>query len=130
MKVLSLLLLFTSLIFASNINFENSLEEAKEEASKKNRPLMIMYSTSTCPECNYMMKKVFKDKEVSSYVNKNFVSVVMDINENKKELPFKFIGIPSFFFVDARTMVLLDKSLGGMREKEFLNVLKNVKTKE
>lgn len=122
MKILSLLLFFVTFAFSSSINFESSLEEA----IKKNRPLMIMYSTPTCPECNYMKKKVFKDKEVNSYANKNFVSVVMDINENKKELPFKFIGIPSFFFVDARTMTLLDKSLGGMREKEFLSVLKKV----
>jgi len=126
MKILSLLLFFVTFAFSSSINFESSLQEAKEEAIKKNRPLMIMYSTATCPECNYMKKKVFKDKEVNSYANKNFVSVVMDINENKKELPFKFIGIPSFFFVDARTMTLLDKSLGGMREKEFLSVLKKV----
>ncbi|WP_419773940.1 thioredoxin family protein [Halarcobacter sp.] len=126
MKILSLLFFFVTFAFSSSINFESSLQEAKEEAIKKNRPLMIMYSTPTCPECNYMKKKVFKDKEVSSYANKNFVSVVMDINENKKELPFKFIGIPSFFFVDARTMTLLDKSLGGMREKEFLSVLKKV----
>ncbi|RXJ90508.1 thioredoxin family protein [Arcobacter sp. CECT 8983] len=127
MKIISLLLLFITIAFSSSINFEDNLKEAKEEAIKKNRPLMIMYSTPTCPECNYMKKKVFKNEEVSSYVNKNFVSVVMDINEDKKELPFKFIGIPSFFFVNARTMELLDKSLGGMREKEFLTVLEKVK---
>lgn len=127
MKIISILLFFITFAFSSSIDFEDNLQEAKNEAIKKNRPLMIMYSTPTCPECNYMKKKVFKNEKVSSYVNKNFVSLVMDINENKKELPFEFIGIPSFFFVNARTMELLDKSIGGMREKEFLTVLEKVK---
>lgn len=126
MKIVSILLLLCSFLFSSSINFEDNLAEAKSEAIKKNRPLMIMYSSPTCPECNYMKKKVFKDYTLSSYVNKNFVSVIMDIKEDKDKLPFEFIGIPSFFFVDARTMTLLKKSIGGKREKDFLTLLQSI----
>jgi len=127
MRILSLLILSLSFLFSSSIDFEDSLSQAKEEAIKNNKPLMIMYSTSTCPECNYMKKKVFKNDEIVSYVNKNFISVIMDINEDKKELPYSFIGIPTFYFSNATQMNLIKKSIGGMREKEFLNLLKSVK---
>lgn len=123
--ILTILLLITS-VFASGINFEKDLQSAKQKALLENKKMMIMYSTPTCPECNYMKKKVFKDKEIISYINDNYVSVVMDINEDKEKLPFKFIGIPTFFFTD-KNMNLLEKKIGGSREADFLKIAKSVK---
>ena len=74
-----------------------------------------------------MKKKVLKDKEIVSFVNENFVSVIMDIKKDEKILPYKFIGIPTFYFSDAKTMELLSKKIGGTREKQFLDIVKNVK---
>lgn len=127
MKILVSLLFLTLSLFSASINFEKDLETAKQKAVKQNKKLMIMYSTPTCPECNYMKKKVFKDKEIISYVNENFVSVIMDIKEDKDELPYKFIGIPTFYFSDAQNMELLSKKIGGTREAQFLEIVKNVK---
>ena len=126
MKTIYILIFSFTFLFSGNIDFAENLSLAKEKAIKSNKPLMIMYSTATCPECNYMKKKVFKNDEVSSYVNKNFIPVVMDINEDKKQLPYPFIGIPTFFFSDATNMKLINKSLGGMREEKFLTVLKSI----
>lgn len=127
MKLLLLTLSLTLSLFASSINFEKDLKTAKQKAINTNKKLMIMYSTPTCPECNYMKKKVLKDKEIESFVNKNFVSVIMDIKEDEKILPYKFIGIPTFYFADASNMKLLAKKIGGTREKQFLQIIKNVK---
>ena len=64
MKKISLLL-FTAVVYMSAaVNFEYDLKVAKEKAISENKKLMIMYSMDTCPECNYMKKKVFKDKEL------------------------------------------------------------------
>ena len=127
MKLLLLTLTLTLSLFGSSINFEKDLQTAKQKAINTNKKLMIMYSTPTCPECNYMKKKVLKDKEIVSFVNENFVSVVMDIKKDEKTLPYKFIGIPTFYFVDASSMKLLSKRIGGTREKQFLEIIKNVK---
>lgn len=127
MKLLFLILILTLSLFADSINFEKDLSIAKQKAIDSNKKLMIMYSTPTCPECNYMKKKVLKDKEIVSFVNDNFVSVIMDIKEDEKILPYKFIGIPTFYFSDASSMKLLAKRIGGTREKQFLEIVKNVK---
>jgi thioredoxin-related protein len=127
MKLLLLSLTLTLSLFASSINFEKDLETAKQKAINSDKKLMIMYSTPTCPECNYMKKKVLKDNEIVSFVNENFVSVIMDIKEDEKILPYKFIGIPTFYFADATNMKLLSKKIGGTREKHFLEIIKNVK---
>ncbi|KAB7887235.1 thioredoxin family protein [Poseidonibacter ostreae] len=127
MKLLLLISFLTFNLFAGSINFEKDLSTAKQKAIDLNKKLMIMYSTPTCPECNYMKKKVLKDKEIVSFVNENFVSVIMDIKEDEKILPYKFIGIPTFYFADASNMKLLSKKIGGTREKQFLEIIKNVK---
>ena len=127
MKLLFLISILTLSLFADSINFEKDLSTAKQKAIDSNKKLMIMYSTPTCPECNYMKKKVLKDKEIVSFVNDNFVSVIMDIKEDEKNLPYKFIGIPTFYFSDASSMKLLAKRIGGTREKQFLEIVKNVK---
>lgn len=127
MKIVLLLIsFFITTVFASGINFEKDLNTAKQKALQENKKIMIMYSTPTCPECNYMKKKVFKDENIISYLNNNYISVVMDINEDKKILPFKFIGIPTFYFTD-KNMNLLSKKIGGTREAEFLSIIENVK---
>lgn len=127
MKLLLLISFLTFNLFAASINYEKNLDTAKQKAIDTNKKLMIMYSTPTCPECNYMKKKVLKDKEIVSFVNENFVSVILDIKEDEKILPYKFIGIPTFYFADASNMKLLSKKIGGTREKQFLEIIRNVK---
>ena len=127
MKLLLTILLFSISLFADGINFEKNLETAKQKALTDNKKLMIMYSTPTCPECNYMKKKVFKNKDIISYTNENFVSVIMDIKKDKEKLPYKFIGIPTVYFANANDMTLISKKIGGIREAQFLEILKNIK---
>jgi hypothetical protein len=74
-----------------------------------------------------MKKKVLKDDQITSYVNENFVSVIMDIHEDEKILPYKFIGIPTFYFANASNMELIGKKIGGTREADFLEIVKSIK---
>ena len=127
MKHFLLMSLLAICVFANSINFEKDLDSAKQKAIAENKKLMIMYSTPTCPECNYMKKKVLKDEKIVSYVNENFVSVIMDIHEDEKILPYKFIGIPTFYFANASNMELIGKKIGGTREEQFLEIVKNIK---
>jgi len=127
MKQFLLMSLLTISVFASSINFEKDLASAKQKAVAENKKLMIMYSTPTCPECNYMKKKVLKDEQIVSYINENFVSIILDIKEDEKILPYKFIGIPTFYFVNASNMELIGKKIGGTREEQFLEIVKNIK---
>lgn len=127
MKLLISLLLLASSLFASGINFQKDLETAKQKAVMENKKLMIMYSAVGCPECNYMKKKVFKNEEIISFTNENYVSVIMDIQEHKAALPYKFIGIPTFYITDAKDMKLLSEKIGGTREAQFLEFIKNSK---
>jgi thioredoxin-related protein len=127
MKQFLLMSLLSISVFANSINFEKDLTSAKQKAVAENKKLMIMYSTPTCPECNYMKKKVLKDEQIVSYINENFVSIILDIKEDEKILPYKFIGIPTFYFVNASNMELIGKKIGGTREEQFLEIVKNIK---
>lgn len=127
MKLIITTLLFTLSLFAGGINFEKDLDTAKQKAQNENKKLMIMYSAVGCPECNYMKKKVFVNEEIISYTNENYVSVILDIQEHKEILPYKYIGIPTFYITDAKDMKLISQKIGGTRDVQFLDFIKNTK---
>lgn len=127
MKKISLLF-FTAVVYLSAaVNFEYDLKVAQEKAISENKKLMIMYSSETCPECNYMKKKVLKDEELSNAINKKFVSVMLDVSNNKKDLPYKYIGIPTIYFSNPSDMSLITKRIGGTREAKLLEIINTVK---
>lgn len=126
MKKLLLLLTFISFGLSAELNWLHDFEEGKKLAKQKNIPILVMYSTEGCPECQYMKKKVFKDEQISKKMDSSFVLVTLDIHKDK--LPFEFMGIPTFFFTKPDG-TLIEKKVGGSREKEFLAKLNEVKIK-
>ena len=78
-----------------------------------------MYSSKTCPECNYIKQVVFPQKKVISYLKSNFVLAMLDIKKDKLPKEYKFIGIPTFFVIgeDGKKLGTL---VGGMSADKFL----------
>lgn len=126
MKAIFLILFLIGSVFAVELNWLHDFEEAKKVAKQKNLPIMIMYTTQSCPECEYMKKKVFQDEQISRKLEVSFVLVLLDIHKDK--LPFEFIGVPTFFFTKPDG-TLIDKKVGGSREKAFLAKLAEVTSK-
>lgn len=127
MKKISLLFFAAVVYLSAAVNFEYDLKVAQEKAINENKKLMIMYSSETCPECNYMKKKVLKDKELGNAINEKFVSVMLDVTRKKENLPYKYIGIPTFYFSNPSDMSLITKRIGGTREAKFLEIINTIK---
>lgn len=111
--------LLVSSIFAS-IDFEKDYSKAIAKAKVENKPLFIMVSSVTCPECNYMKKHVFTQEDVSNYINKNYVAVDFDINDENIPKQMQFWGIPRFYVSNDGENVL-KKKMGGMKKDQFLD---------
>ena len=61
MKLLILVIACTIALLASELQFEHNFNKALQKAKKQNKEVMMMYSATWCPECNYMKEVVFKD---------------------------------------------------------------------
>ncbi len=126
MKLLILVIACTIALLASELQFEHNFNKALQKAEKQNKEVMMMYSATWCPECNYMKEVVFKDNEVTQYIQKHFIVLSLDIQKDKLPKGFNYIGIPTFFFInkDAKEK---NKIIGGSKANIFLQKLKALK---
>ncbi len=126
MKKTLFLILFGILLQASGLQFEHNYKIALQKAKKQNKEVMMMYSASWCPECNYMKDIVFKNSKVSRYLQKHFILLGLDIQKDKLPKGFDYVGIPTFFFI-GNGAKQIGKIIGGDKASRFLKKLKAIK---
>lgn len=126
MKTLILIFMSVIVLFANGLQFEHNFDKALKKAKEQNKEVMMMYSAVWCPECNYMKDIVFKNKEVSSYMEKHFIVLLLDIQKDTLPEGFEYPGIPVFFFLNKNSKEK-EKIIGGSKANIFLQKLKAVK---
>ena len=126
MRSLLLFITCTLALLANELQYEHNLDKAIEKANKQHKEVMMMYSATWCPECNYMKDVVFKDEEVLKYIQEHYVVLALDIQKDILPKGFDYIGIPTFFFLnkDAKEK---NQIIGGSKAKLFLQKLKALK---
>lgn len=69
------------------IEFEDSLswEDIKAKAKAENKAIFIDFFTTWCGPCKFMDQNVYVHKEVGDYINKNFVSVRVQMDKTAKD---------------------------------------------
>ena len=117
-KILVLLSLFLVSLFAEP-EWTTSYDEAKTQALKENKHIMIMLSKESCDACWYMENIVFEDDKVKALLMANFIPVYMDVNVEEVPAVFKFIGTPTFYFTDANGSKIGHRINGAKNVKEF-----------
>lgn len=87
--------------------------------------VLMIYTTSSCPQCAYMKQKVFKENKVNAFMRKHFV--ILEKNIHKDNLPdgFEYFGIPTMFFINSNG-VNIEKVVGSSRAEPFLKQLKQI----
>ena len=125
MKPWLLLFLCALTLSANELKQEHNFDQALRHAKEQHKKVLMMYSASWCPECTYMKEVVFKNKEVSSYMQTHYVLLVLDTQKDKLPEGFSYPGIPVFFFLDGKAKEQ-NRITGGSKAKLFLQKLKAV----
>ena len=58
-----------------------------------------MVSSPKCPECNFMKKNIFTQKEIYQFINKNFIPTELHVKDKNIPQQMKFWGIFLRIFV-------------------------------
>jgi thioredoxin-related protein len=122
--ILILLMLLTSAFAEGFYSYKEALEDAKSE----NKVVMVFLTQVGCPSCEYMKTKVFRDSEVEKKLSDEFIVVELDIHADNVPAKFKYIGTPTFYFVDKKGEII-DGIYGGLKTKSFLKELRLVSKK-
>lgn len=123
MKKILFTLLFSSFMFANNINWIYDFEDAKKIAKKENKIVMMFISMQTCPVCTYMKEQVFTVKEIENYLNQNMVMYEVDIDMDEPPKGFTYIGTPTTYFVKPDGSTIGEPIVGGTKPSYYIKKL-------
>jgi len=126
-KILILISIFTSLIFA-NSDTNSSFEDALKVAKKEHKIIMIELVQENCHFCKRMDKEVMSDDNISSALSKDFVVVKFDVNRDKLPLGLKKEMTPTFAFVK-ESGEIFSIIRGAWNREDFSALLRYIKKK-
>lgn len=125
--ILTLLILSSSLL-ASEINWEKDFNSGVIKASKVNKPVLFVFSRHSCHYCRVLDSTTFKDKDVIAALNKDFISIISYSDENDytpRELWRP--GTPTLWFLKPNGTPLFQPLAGAIDAPGLLQALKIVK---
>lgn len=125
MKQISALLLLFILLFTScnngqsssagNLNWNDNLEKAVEQARKENKAVLVNFTGSDwCIWCKRLSAEVFQQKEFEEYAKKSLVLVMLDFPKdiqqsqetkeynNKLAQKYGIQGFPTILLIDSQ----------------------------
>lgn len=108
------------------IQNDEQFKNAVTIMGKENKLVLMIYTTEDCPECAYMKQKVFHDKAIETYMNRNFVVIEKNIHKSKLPDGYDYFGIPTMFFID-KAGNKKETIIGSKRPQPFLAELHRIR---
>ncbi|MEZ4483040.1 MAG: thioredoxin family protein [Syntrophotaleaceae bacterium] len=106
----------------NSLDYETALQKSKDTQ----RPLVIFFTSPWCYQCTEMERKVFKNKEIISTLNEQFVLVEVDISRDKKlKEDFLINYTPTTLFLDFQGRPIIDEK-GYVPTNRFRKLLQYV----
>ena len=119
---------FEKRIIASKSVTYEGFEQALKDAKKSHKLIMIEAMSEHCHYCKKMQREVLVEEEVVKALQKDFVSVIIDVKKARLPLGLKAQVTPTFIFLDENGRVLLNVP-GAWGKADFLEMLSEAKTK-
>jgi len=86
-KIILLSLFFVTVFNATSQNWFTDLEEAKQEATKNNQKIILVFQGSDwCAPCIKLDREIWSTDEFKTYAIKNYVMLQADFPRKKKNL--------------------------------------------
>ena len=111
----------------SNVAWWHNENVAIEEASRSNMPVYVFIADNeSCLPYRKIENDAVNDEKVVYYLNKDFVSVRLGIDNYNSE-KYKIQEYPAHFFLNPNGSII-DYSLGYRQASDFVKMLKHITT--
>jgi len=111
--------------FASVMGYETEYKVALTKAKKEGKKLLVFMTTSYCPWCRKLEKRLLAKVEIDKKIKAKYIPVMLNFNKKKFPKQFNEIGLtPTLYIVDAKTEKIEHQYVGYSSRDEFLSILK------
>ena len=117
-------MVMTYMLFAGEITWLHTYKEGVKASREQHKPMLIFIYKQGCGACEFMEEDVFTDKMIYSYVNKAFIPVKLNIN-NDAPKNLQTVATPTFHFVNERGEKVEETLVGEKTGTAFLNLFKD-----
>jgi len=127
-KIVLMVVMWSSMLFASPINWEKDYKTGLAKANKLNKPMILISSRHSCKYCVILDQTTLIDPKVVHELNRNFVTVISYSDEGDympKELWRP--GTPAIWFLDETGEPLFQPIMGAIDVENFLMAVDIVK---
>lgn len=106
MKKIGLFVLLMANLFASDIAWNDTYEQAQAKAKKESKPILVIITSEQCRWCRKLESTTLADNEIVSKINTQFaaVHVTRDKSVYPKNLTAKMV--PMSYFLDSTGKIL------------------------
>jgi len=105
-----------------------SFKDALKKAKKEHKTIMIQLTRKGCHFCKKMEREILVEKDIIDALDRDFVSVKIDVERNKLPLGLKKGMTPTFAFANENGE-LFSAIPGAWSREDFLDLLKYIKKK-
>lgn len=130
-KIIFISIIFSFFLQAESISWYGTYDKALEASHRQNKDMMILIVSSEQKESMSVLKQLFTNKEYINYLNKNYISVLINV-EYKSSYPIELFyttSFPSLFFASYKDeSFLTDPVYSLSREEEVIYILDELKT--
>ena len=103
----------------------HSFKEGMVLGNSTSKKIFLNFHADWCRYCHVMEKKTFKNRSVVNYLNKNFISIKVDFDKEKKiSALFKVKGLPDNWFF-SKDGEIIGHRPGYIPPDTFLKILKS-----
>lgn len=103
-----------------------SFDEGTAVGKSEEKKIFIHFWAKWCRYCRTMERKTFRNPSVIAYLKKNFISIKVDYDREKKLVSiFKVRGLPDNWFF-SKDGEIRKHQPGYIPPKKFLKLLKNI----
>jgi len=119
MKYLVSIILFSTLLFSSDLGWSSDYDKALIQAKKENKFVYVLITSDSCIWCRKFEQTTLLDMDIEDRLEEEYITIHLSRDQHKIPGKFKTSPVPRHYFLDQKGNILYDTL--GYRDVELFN---------
>ncbi len=119
MKYLVSIILFSTLLFSSDLGWSSDYDKALIQAKKENKFVYVLITSDSCRWCRKFEQTTLLDMDIEDRLEEEYITLHLSRDKHKIPAKFKTSPVPRHYFLDQKGDILYDTL--GYRDAELFN---------